>query len=72
MTESYRRSGDELPQDRPYADGDDYGHPSGHEAGGAAQGAPGAGERAFPPPRLRTPPSRRRPRRGAGSAGRSR
>ncbi|BDH15800.1 S1C family serine protease [Streptomyces hygroscopicus] len=50
MTESYRRSGDELPQDRPYAYGDDYGHPSGHAAGGAAQGAPGAGERAFPPP----------------------
>ncbi|MFD3421562.1 S1C family serine protease [Streptomyces decoyicus] len=50
MTESYRRSGDELPQDRPYAYGNDHGHPYGHEAGGAAQSAPGAGERAFPPP----------------------
>ncbi|KOG38301.1 S1C family serine protease [Streptomyces decoyicus] len=50
MTESYRRSGDELPQDRPYAYGNDHGHPYGHEAGGAAQSAPGVGERAFPPP----------------------
>ncbi|MFC9234738.1 S1C family serine protease [Streptomyces decoyicus] len=50
MTESYRRSGDELPQDRPYAYGNDYGHPYGHETGGAAQSAPGAGEPAFPPP----------------------
>ncbi|WP_327704292.1 trypsin-like peptidase domain-containing protein [Streptomyces decoyicus] len=69
MTESYRRSGDELPQDRPYAYGNDYGHPYGHEAGGAAQSAPGAGERAFPPPpppyapEPQAPQTRRRVRR---------
>ncbi|MET7800036.1 S1C family serine protease [Streptomyces decoyicus] len=51
MTESYRRSGDELPQDRPYAYGNDYGHPYGHEAS-----APGVGERAFPPPPPPPPP----------------
>ncbi|MFC9242313.1 S1C family serine protease [Streptomyces decoyicus] len=69
MTESYRRSGDELPQDRPYAYGNDYGHPYGHEAGGAAQSAPGAGGRAFPPPpppyapEPQAPQTRRRARR---------
>ncbi|MEJ8649847.1 trypsin-like peptidase domain-containing protein [Streptomyces sp. MS1.AVA.3] len=69
MTESYRRSGDELPQDRPYAYGNDYGRPYGHEAGGAAQSAPGAGERAFPPPpppyapEAQAPQPRRRARR---------
>ncbi|WP_328731761.1 trypsin-like peptidase domain-containing protein [Streptomyces caniferus] len=60
MTESYRRSGDEMPQDRPYAYGNDHGHPYGHEA---AQGAPGGGERAFPPPPPYAPEPRRRARR---------
>ncbi|WP_407550645.1 trypsin-like peptidase domain-containing protein [Streptomyces sp. Pv4-95] len=39
MTESYRRSGDDIPQDRPY----EYGH-------GAPQDARRERERAFPPP----------------------
>lgn len=30
MTESYRRSGDEVPQDRPYAYGNDFGNGPGH------------------------------------------
>ncbi|MGY5077618.1 S1C family serine protease [Streptomyces nigrescens] len=62
MTQSYRRSGDEMPQDRPYAYGDDhgqgYGQGYGHEAYG---GTPGAGfsEQAVPPP----PYAPERPRR---------
>ncbi|MFJ5674588.1 S1C family serine protease [Streptomyces sp. NPDC093097] len=43
MTESYRRSGDEMPQDRPYAYGSPYG--TGH---GSAPGAYGGGD--VPPP----------------------
>ncbi|USA01834.1 hypothetical protein NCG97_16030 [Streptomyces lydicamycinicus] len=78
MTQSYRRSGDEMPQHRPYAYGDDeqshgqtYGQGHGHETYGGPRGA------RVP----RTPPSvsrrfRRRPRthpsRGGGPADRSR
>lgn len=52
MTQSYRRSGDETPQDQPYA----YGTEHGDGYGGVAGGAPG-----FPPPPPYAPtPSRRR------------
>lgn len=55
MTQSYRRSGDETPQDQPYA----YGTEHGDGYGGVAGGAPG-----FPPPPPYAPtPSRRRARR---------
>ncbi|MGW2416741.1 S1C family serine protease [Streptomyces tubercidicus] len=51
MTQSYRRSGDEMPENRPYAYGDDqqgddqqgYGHQGyGHQTFGGTPGAPGA------------------------------
>ncbi|MGI5259529.1 S1C family serine protease [Streptomyces angustmyceticus] len=60
MTESYRRSGDEMPQDGPFGYGDHYGRQHGHAAG---PGAPGAGEQTFPPPPGYAPGSRRRARR---------
>ncbi|MGY5129704.1 S1C family serine protease [Streptomyces nigrescens] len=62
MTQSYRRSGDEMPQDRPYAYGDDHGQGYGHEAYG---GTPGAGfsEQAVPPLPPYAPEPRRRARR---------
>ena len=60
MTESYRRSGDEMPQDGPFGYGDHYGRQPGHEAG---HGARAAGEHAFPPPPAYAPGSRRRARR---------
>ncbi|MFF8787278.1 S1C family serine protease [Streptomyces sp. NPDC015125] len=71
MTESYRRSGDEVPQDRPYAygndhgsdHGSDYGRPHGHGAGQGVPGAGGAGGQAFPPPPPYAPEPRRRARR---------
>ncbi|MEU9120192.1 trypsin-like peptidase domain-containing protein [Streptomyces sp. NPDC048506] len=49
MTESYRRSGDDMPQDRPYAYGAEQGtgHGSGYGAGPGQQ--PGAAQ-GFPPP----------------------
>ncbi|UYB40648.1 trypsin-like peptidase domain-containing protein [Streptomyces sp. Je 1-4] len=78
MTQSYRRSGDEMPQDRPYAYGDDHGQGygqgqgydhgqgqgqgQGHEAYGAAPGA-GFSEQAVPPPPPYAPERRRRARR---------
>ncbi|MYX11472.1 trypsin-like serine protease [Streptomyces sp. SID8375] len=68
MTQSYRRSGDEMPQDRPYAYGDDhgqgqgYGQGYGHEAYGGTQGA-GFSEQAVPPPPPYAPERRRRARR---------
>ncbi|GGU66930.1 hypothetical protein GCM10010211_35180 [Streptomyces albospinus] len=52
MTESYRRSGDEMPQDRPYAYGTEYGSTQGGAPGAdqsrmyAGAGEPGA----VPPP----------------------
>ncbi|MGW3010904.1 S1C family serine protease [Streptomyces sp. NPDC001219] len=76
MTQSHRRSGDEMPQDRPYAYGEEhgqgYGHgPAqeyGHEPYGGTAGAPGApyaafGEQTVPPPPPYAPAPRRRARR---------
>ncbi|GAO05653.1 S1C family serine protease [Streptomyces lydicamycinicus] len=75
MTQSYRRSGDEMPQHRPYAYGDDeqshgqtYGQGHGHETYGGTAGSPGAsyaafGEQAVPPPPPYAPEPRRRARR---------
>ncbi|MFF0622908.1 S1C family serine protease [Streptomyces sp. NPDC004296] len=65
MTESYRRSGDEMPQDRPYAYGTEYGtgHSSDHGADRAhgevpppppyTPGMPDAGGAGAPEPRRR-------------------
>ncbi|MFG2098529.1 S1C family serine protease [Streptomyces sp. NPDC048612] len=76
MTQSHRRSGDEMPQDRPYAYGEEHGQgygpgPAqeyGHEPYGATAGAPGApyaafGEQTAPPPPPYAPAPRRRARR---------
>lgn len=73
MTQSYRRSGDEMPENRPYAYGDDqqgygqqgYGHQTygGHRAPRARR-MPDSGSR-----RLRRCP-RTPPSRGAGRGGR--
>ncbi|MFI1502038.1 S1C family serine protease [Streptomyces platensis] len=69
MTQSYRRSGDEMPQHRPYAYGDDeqshgrnhgqgqeYGQGYGREAYGAAAGSPGASYAAFGEQAVPPPP----------------
>ncbi|MEU5211838.1 trypsin-like peptidase domain-containing protein [Streptomyces sp. NPDC020742] len=54
MTQSYRRSGDEMPQDRPYGYGADHGADQAAHYGtdyGSAHGAyPGGGGPAVPPP----------------------
>ncbi|MFF3745334.1 S1C family serine protease [Streptomyces kronopolitis] len=71
MSENYRRSGDEMPQDRPspYGESDNSGHATfgyGGEHDRHAQGAygvPGGTGQAVPPPPPYAPPTRRRPRR---------
>ncbi|MCK7624603.1 trypsin-like peptidase domain-containing protein [Streptomyces sp. RS10V-4] len=52
MTESYRRSGEEMPQDRPYAYGTEYGTGHGSDHGTAYAAGPGADRAhgAVPPP----------------------
>ncbi|KUL45076.1 serine protease [Streptomyces sp. NRRL F-4489] len=54
MTESYRRSGDEMPQDRPYAYGTEYGTGHSSDHGTAYAAGPGAdrphGDVPPPPP----------------------
>ncbi|WP_395369969.1 S1C family serine protease [Streptomyces tubercidicus] len=77
MTQSYRRSGDEMPENRPYAYGDDqqgydqqgYGQQGyGHQTYGGTPGTPGSphagfGEQAAPPVPPYAPEPRRRARR---------
>lgn len=74
MTESYRRSGDETPQDRPSADGNDYASADRNDyasaygygsqyAQSAHGGVPGGAGQEVPPPPSYAPSSRRRPRR---------
>ncbi|MGX1852076.1 S1C family serine protease [Streptomyces sp. NPDC055299] len=67
MTENYRRSGDETPQDRPSSYGthaDNYAFAYGSAHGQDAHGGvPGGTGQAVPPPPPYAPPSRRRPRR---------
>lgn len=79
MSENYRRSGDEMPQNRPSSYGDQadsaghadhsghaafgYGGEHDRQAQGAFGGVPGGTGQAVPPPPPYAPPSRRRPRR---------
>ncbi|SEE27629.1 S1C family serine protease [Streptomyces sp. 2314.4] len=74
MTESYRRSGDETPQDRTSADGNDYASADRNDyasaygygsqyAQSAHDGVPGGAGQEVPPPPSYAPSSRRRPRR---------
>ncbi|MEV6566494.1 S1C family serine protease [Streptomyces kronopolitis] len=72
MSENFRRSGDEMPQDRPssYGDSDNSGHATfgyggehAQQAQGGYGGVPGDTGQAVPPPPPYAPPSRRRPRR---------
>ncbi|RXS85722.1 trypsin-like serine protease [Streptomyces sp. TM32] len=64
MTESYRRSGDDTPQDRPSADGNHYASAYGYGYGSEyAQGAQDGAGQAVPPPPPYAPSSRRRTRR---------